>query len=345
MAGEPIRVCSLLDRLDDACVTCIARQLTSTLELSAASQVCTDFRRACEGEAERRCRALIAKGWSYTGDDRPARRHRYDKVWRGADDEHAEMIAYAASRAGGWIVLLAGREGLLDTEVEEAKSAESPRFAGIASWVVIWDISTDEDGLVSSCIMPLAHHLGRPGRPMRATYIFPDDGGRRTMRAEPFRRFPQQIAGPLGDTRTWRVKPCVFGDGFSESSLHPLFISAQAIARLPPHGADSVLGSTVVYTTLRDAGRATRPAYGYHLGPWSAGWSARDREMRALGEPMPDAMRTPVPRQPLSPYYELLLCVTPHCYVAHFRLEVPCTVRTWQAFARRARQGAALRAD
>lgn len=322
---------SLIDRLDETCVAAIVHHLSSACELSAASQACVGLWRACTDEAETRCRALIQQGWDYTC-CMPRRRDRYDKVW-GAHGDCAEMVSCAARRAGGWTALLAGREGLLDTYVKGPSGDLTTTFrGGISSWLIIWDISNDEEGLVWSGIAPLAHHLRRPGRSSWSTYLLPDGDGLPLLPGgqEDIGR-PCHISGPLGDLRTWRMKPSIFGDGFSESSLHPLYIDAQDFALFPPHGAGSVLGGEHMPHPIReDAMGFNGKRLFYHYGGISAG--------------LPTAKLD-------SPYYEILLWVSmplsrdPAYYHLQFRLEVPSTLRTWRHFAQCARREAVLRRD
>ena len=115
------------------CLEQIASALGSALELARCGQTCTVLRQACQDEAERKVRALVKP---YDDFGRGAflpieeewrlwkwRAHRSDGF---ADDFGNGALA---AWAGGWPALLAGRQGLLDTSLPQARVGPGPHRA------------------------------------------------------------------------------------------------------------------------------------------------------------------------------------------------------------------------
>lgn len=108
---SPISLC-----LDD-CLGIIVSHLQSAVHLANAAMVSNAFRTACRDEAQLRVRGrLVCMRSNYT--------NPYES---GAD-----QIELAAEYAGGWIALLAGREGWLDT----SRTAGAPDYEGVPSYTV-----------------------------------------------------------------------------------------------------------------------------------------------------------------------------------------------------------------
>ena len=105
----------LIDALDPLCLEQIASALGSALELARCGQTCTGLRQACQDEAERKVRALVKP---------------FDDVGMGAHAiEEEGGLELIAAWAGGWPALLAGRQGLLDTSLPQARVGPGPHGA------------------------------------------------------------------------------------------------------------------------------------------------------------------------------------------------------------------------
>ena len=144
---------SIVDVLDPLCLQQVAAGLDTALELALCCQTCTDFRQACQLQAEWQVRALVRRCWAATDerpdDGTPKMRIPFQPAeeMSPADADAAlwppqtDAIKLVAAYAGGWTALLAGRQGLLNTS-PPTRPDEIPPLASAwqdTTWL-IWDV-------------------------------------------------------------------------------------------------------------------------------------------------------------------------------------------------------------
>ena len=131
---------SIVDVLDPLCLQQVAAGLDTALELALCCQTCTDFRQACQLQAEWQVRALVRRCWSAT-DGRPAEAMSPADADAALWPPQTDAIKLVAAYAGGWTALLAGRQGLLNTS-PPTRPDEIPPLASAwqdTTWL-IWDV-------------------------------------------------------------------------------------------------------------------------------------------------------------------------------------------------------------
>lgn len=169
---------SIVDVLDPLCLQQVAAGLDTALELALCCQTCTDFRKACQLQAEWQVRALVCRCWAATderfSDGTPKMRIPFQPAeeMSPADADAAlwpagvhvppqtDAIKLVAAYAGGWTALLAGRQGLLNTSPPPRPDEISPLAPArqLTTWL-IWDVRDAEGRPVWSGVKPLADEL------------------------------------------------------------------------------------------------------------------------------------------------------------------------------------------
>ena len=169
---------SIVDVLDPLCLQQVAAGLDTALELALCCQTCTDFRQACQLQAEWQVRALVRRCWAATDerpdDGTPKMRIPFQPAEEMAPSDadtalwpagvhvppQTDAIKLVAAYAGGWTALLAGRQGLLNTS-PPSRPHEIPPLAParqLTTWL-IWDVRDAEGRPVWSGVKPLADEL------------------------------------------------------------------------------------------------------------------------------------------------------------------------------------------
>ena len=236
-----------MDSLDPLCLQVIASALgkgrKGALDLARCSQTCRDFRQVCTVEVELRARALVRRCWpaleDMNGDAVIAAPFQNAEDMSPADADAAlwppdvhvpqttDAISLIASYAGGWGALLAGRQGLLDTQLPRRDHNLVPHYTDpeeVTTWI-IWDVR-DACGQSRWCgVKPLADELDASE----------DNMGQPTCQIHPCsRRLPggpcvwkhsfndgirQSVHFASGRTSGWEVSMSVIGPEFYETEI------------------------------------------------------------------------------------------------------------------------------
>ena len=173
---HPAATSSIVDVLDPLCLQQIAVGLDTALELALCCQTCTDFRQACQLQAEWQVRALVRRCWAayQEVDGGPTVRLPFQlaeemspidadaALWPAGVHvpPQTDAIKLVAAYAGGWTALLAGRQGLLDTSPPPPPDEISPLAPAreLTTWL-IWDVRDAEGRPVWSGVKPLADEI------------------------------------------------------------------------------------------------------------------------------------------------------------------------------------------
>ena len=152
----------------------VVRMMSSAIHLARGALLCREFRALCAQEAERRTQCRVRWAWNAAWADGELAEglsvseanelltsippETKPRPWPYGPD--SDVSAMVAGYAGGWIALLAGREGLLDTAPHSTRQpTRQPSMNDVLGVVLIWDILRD-GVVVWSGLIPLCGELG-----------------------------------------------------------------------------------------------------------------------------------------------------------------------------------------